>query len=89
MKRTPNPPNSLILTQHIPSPDLPILAPLTLNQQFTLLHYLLLLQVPDADRFLAAIDVMGAQDGVFVRSWGDMDANLRVGLGEAGEELGG
>lgn len=60
MERTPNASNTLILTQHIPSPDPPILAPRALNQQFALLHYLLLLQVPHADGLLAAVDVVGA-----------------------------
>lgn len=87
MERTPDPSHALIFTQHVPAPNLSILATLTLDQQFTFLHDLLLLQIPDADGLLAAIDVVGAQDGVFVRPGGDVDAHLGMGSGEAWEEF--
>jgi hypothetical protein len=87
MEWTPNPPNSLILTHYVVSPDLPILPSLTLNQQLALLHYLFLLQISDADGFLSAVYVVGAQDGVFVGARGDVDADCRVGSGELGEEF--
>ena len=86
MERTPDPSHALIFTQHVPAPNLSILATLTLDQQFTFLHDLLLLQISDADGLLAAVDVVGAQDGMFVRTWGDMDAHLGMGSGEAWEE---
>lgn len=34
---------------------------------------------------MPAIDVMALDDGVFVRSWGNADLDLRVGLCERGE----
>ncbi len=60
MERTPDASDTLILTQHIPAPNLSVLATLALNQQFAFLHNLLLLQVSDADGLLTAIDVVGA-----------------------------
>lgn len=88
MKRAPNPPDSFIHTDHVFPSDLPILQPRILHQKLRLLHDLLLLQVPDADGFLLAVDVVGAEDGVFVRARRDVDAELWVGAREGWEEAG-
>jgi hypothetical protein len=89
MKGTPYTPDPFILTNHILPPNLPILHPGILNQQLSLLHNLLLLQVPHTDGFLLAIYVVSAQDGMFVRAWGDVDAEFGMGTGERWEETGG
>lgn len=89
MKRTPNAPDPLILTDHILPPDLAILQAGILHQQLRLLHDLLLLQIPHAHGLLLAVDVVGAQDGVLVRPRRDVDAERWVGAGEGREEAGG
>lgn len=49
-------------------------------EQVGLLHNLLGLEVSDANGLLSAVDVVALDDGVFVRSWGDSDLDLGVGL---------
>lgn len=71
------------------SPDLPILSPLTLEQQLAFLSYLLHLQIPHADRFLSAVDVVSAQDRVFVRTRRDVDADFGVRFAQVGKNVGG
>lgn len=61
------------------------LLPASLLEEVRLLQDLLLGHIPHADGLNPAVDVVALQDGVFLRSRGDADLDLRVGFGEGRE----
>ena len=84
MIRTPDTPNTLIRTHNR---FVRLLQPIStrLLQQVCLLHYLILLQVPNANGLLAAVDVVALDDRVTMWSGGYPDLDLWV-LGSEGWE---
>jgi len=84
MKRAPNPPNTLIRTPHRPRHP-PQLLPTRIPQQLHLPQYLAPLQIPHAHRLLAPVDVRAPHERVAVRPRRDVDFDLWVRGGEAGE----
>ena len=62
-----------------------VLLPARLPQQIRLHQHLVLLQIAHADRALAAVDVVALDQGMFMRTRGDTDFDLRVCGGEGAE----
>lgn len=85
MERTPYSPDTLICAQHIPPPNLLILRPTILQQQFRLLHDLIRIQVPHTYRLRVPIDVVGFYDRVFMWTRRHAEFCLRVFLGDCRE----
>lgn len=84
MKRTPNPPNTLIQTLHGLRHPLQLL-PTRLLQQRRFIQNLQLMQIPHADGLRASVHVVADDDGVSARSRGDGDFDPGVLFREGGE----
>lgn len=86
MVRRPDASDTLVQTRDRLLGPLQLLAA-GLLEQVRLLQDLLLLQIPDADGLLTAIDVVTLDDWVLVRSRRDADLDLGVLLCEGGERV--
>lgn len=87
MERIPHPSHALIQTSHHPASLDPLhLLSVRVPQQFHLLQDLLFLEIPDAYDLFPAIDVRAPDDGMCVRSGGDVNDDLGVGFCERGDE---
>jgi len=87
MIRTPYASDVLVLRENILPSNLLVLFATSLHQQLGLLEHLLHLQVPHANGFLAAIDVVASEDWVFVWTGRYSDLDLRMRFREGHEEV--